>query len=167
MDRDRPQVPLRNVARLADLLAAQTAGRRLSMLMALANQFLAPPSESLWMLATVCEGKTLNFLQGTLDILILTALSRGPQHGYDVVEWIRTTTDGTLQIEDGALYTSLHRLEQRGWSEAEWKTSPKGRKAKYYRLTAEGRRQLRSGERRWAQFAAAVAKVFAAHGRVS
>ena len=104
----------------------------------------------------------MNFLQGTLDILILTALSRGPQHGYDVVEWIRTTTDGTLQIEDGALYTSLHRMEQRGWLESVWKTSPKGRRAKYYRLTAEGRRQLRSGERSWTQFAGAVTKVFAA-----
>jgi transcriptional regulator len=109
----------------------------------------------------------MNFLQGTLDVLILTALSRGPQHGYDVVEWIRTTTDGTLQIEDGALYTSLHRMEQRGWSEAEWKTSPKGRRAKYYRLTAEGRSQLRSGERSWAQFAGAVTKVFAADRRMS
>jgi PadR family transcriptional regulator PadR len=109
----------------------------------------------------------LNFLQGTLDILILTALSHGPQHGYDVVEWIRRVTDGALQIDDGALYTSLHRMEQRGRSESEWKTSPKGRNAKYHRLTAEGRRQLRSGERRWAQFAGAVGKVFAAHRRMS
>ena len=109
----------------------------------------------------------MNFLQGTLDILILTALSRGPQHGYDVVEWIRTTTDGTLHIEDGALYTSLHRMERRGWSESEWKTSPKGRRAKYYRLTTEGRRQLRSGERSWTQFSGAVTKVFAADRRMS
>jgi PadR family transcriptional regulator PadR len=109
----------------------------------------------------------MNFLQGTLDVLILTALSRGPQHGYDVVEWIRRTTDGTLQIDDGALYTSLHRMEQRGWSESEWKTSPKGRRAKYYRLTTEGRRQLHAGERSWTRFAGAVSKVFAAHRRTS
>jgi PadR family transcriptional regulator, regulatory protein PadR len=109
----------------------------------------------------------MNYLQGTLDVLILTALSRGPQHGYDVVEWIRTTTDDTLQIEDGALYTSLHRMEQRGWSASEWKTSPKGRRARYYQLSAEGRRQLHAGERSWTRFAGAVAKVFAAHRRLA
>jgi PadR family transcriptional regulator, regulatory protein PadR len=104
----------------------------------------------------------MNFLQGTLDVLILTALSKAPLHGYDVVDWIRTTTNETLQIDDGALYTSLHRMEKRGWLEPEWRVSPKGRRAKYYRLTAEGRKQLRAGERRWARFADAVAKVFAA-----
>ena len=103
----------------------------------------------------------MNFLQGTLDVLILTALSNGPLHGYDVVEWIRTRTDDTLQIEDGALYTSLHRMEQRAWLEAEWRNSPKGRRAKYYRLTAAGRKQLKAGEQQWTQFAGAVAKVFA------
>jgi transcriptional regulator len=104
----------------------------------------------------------MNFLQGTLDILILTALSKAPLHGYDVVDWIRRTTNETLQIDDGALYTSLHRMEKRGWLEPEWRNSPKGRRAKYYRLTAEGRKQLRAGERRWARFSEAVAKVFAA-----
>lgn len=104
----------------------------------------------------------MNFLQGTLDILILTALAKGPQHGYDVVEWIRATTDDALQIDDGALYTSLHRMEKRGWLTPEWRVSPKGRRAKYYSLTAAGRAELRSGERRWGQFSNAVAKVFAA-----
>jgi PadR family transcriptional regulator PadR len=104
----------------------------------------------------------MNYLQGTLDVLILTALSKEPLHGYDVVDWIRTTTDETLQIDDGALYTSLHRMEKRGWLEPEWRISPKGRRAKYYRLTAEGRKQLRAGERNWARFADAVAKVFSA-----
>jgi PadR family transcriptional regulator len=107
----------------------------------------------------------MNFVQGTLDVLILNALSRGPLHGYDVVEWIRATTRGALQIEDGALYTSLHRMEQRGWLDHEWKVSPKGRRAKYYRLTAAGRRQLRAGERRWKRFADAVARMFAARQR--
>ena len=107
----------------------------------------------------------MNFVQGTLDILILNALSQGPLHGYDVVEWIRATTNGALQIEDGALYTSLHRMEQRGWLVPEWKVSPKGRRAKYYRLTAAGRRQLRAGERRWNRFADAVARMFAARQR--
>jgi len=107
----------------------------------------------------------MNFVQGTLDILILNALSPGPLHGYDVVEWIRATTNGALQIEDGALYTSLHRMEKRGWLAPEWKVSPKGRRAKYYRLTAAGRRQLRAGERRWNRFADAVARMFAARQR--
>jgi len=104
----------------------------------------------------------MNYLQGTLDVLILTALSKEPLHGYDVVDWIRTTTNETLQIDDGALYTSLHRMEKRGWLEPEWRISPKGRRAKYYRLTAEGRKQLRAGERNWARFADAVTKVFSA-----
>lgn len=107
----------------------------------------------------------MNFIQGTLDVLILNALSEYPLHGYDVVEWIRNTTDGALQIDDGALYTSLHRMEARGWLDHEWNVSPKGRRAKYYRLTAEGRKQLRAGERSWTRFAEAVARVFAARQR--
>ena len=104
----------------------------------------------------------MNFLQGTLDVLILTALSGPPLHGYDVVEWIRTTTGGSVEIDDGALYMALHRMERRGWLDAEWRISPKGRRAKYYRLTAEGRKELRAGEKSWTKFSDAVAKVFAA-----
>lgn len=104
----------------------------------------------------------MNFLQGTLDVLILTALSGPALHGYDVVEWIRTTTDGSVDIDDGALYMALHRMERRGWLDAEWRVSPKGRRAKYYRLTNEGRKELRAGEKNWTKFADAVAKVFAA-----
>jgi len=104
----------------------------------------------------------MNFLQGTLDVLLLTALSNSTLHGYDIVEWIRATTDGSLEIDDGALYMALHRMERRGWLEAAWRVSPKGRRAKYYRLTSAGRKQLRLGERDWTKFANAVAKVFAA-----
>jgi len=107
----------------------------------------------------------MNFMPGTLDVLILTALSDGPLHGYDVVEWIRRATEGALRIDDGALYMSLHRMEQRGWLAHEWRVSPKGRRAKYYRLTPIGRRHLRAGERNWRRFANAVASVFAARGR--
>jgi transcriptional regulator len=103
----------------------------------------------------------MNFLQGTLDVLILRALADGKRHGYDVVDWIRRTTDGELDIDDGALYTALHRMEQRGWLLPEWRVSPKGRRAKYYALTADGRRALRAGERRWVKFASAVGRVFA------
>jgi PadR family transcriptional regulator, regulatory protein PadR len=104
----------------------------------------------------------MNFLQGTVDVLLLTALSAGPRHGYDIVEWIRRETDGTLHIDDGALYTSLHRMEKRGWLGHEWRVSPKGRRAKYYHLTREGRNRLRAGELSWRRFAAAVSRLFAA-----
>jgi PadR family transcriptional regulator, regulatory protein PadR len=102
----------------------------------------------------------VNFLQGTLDVLILRALEGGPLHGYDVVAWIFDATGGLLEIEEGALYTALHRMEARDWLAARWATSPKGRRAKYYRLTAEGRRQLRQGEREWIRFSGAVTNVF-------
>ena len=104
----------------------------------------------------------MNFLQGTVDVLLLTALSAGPRHGYDIVEWIRRETDGTLRIDDGALYTSLHRMEKRGWLGHEWRVSPKGRRAKYYHLTRQGRNRLRAGELSWRRFAAAVSRLFAA-----
>ena len=99
-------------------------------------------------------------MQGTLDVLILRALSSGRLHGYDVVAWILETTGGVLEIEEGALYTALHRMEARGWLASEWATSPKGRRAKYYSLTTEGRRHLRQGEREWIRFAGAVTSVF-------
>ena len=104
----------------------------------------------------------MNFMQGTLDMLILNALAARPLHGYDVVAWIRRVTRDELQIEDGALYTSLHRMAHRGWLAHEWRVSPKGRRAKYYRLTPEGRKELRAGERHWKRFAGAVASVIAA-----
>ena len=102
----------------------------------------------------------MNFLQGTLDVLILRALAGGRLHGYDVVAWILEATRGVLQIEEGALYTALHRMEARRWLAAEWATSPKGRRAKYYRLTPDGRQQLRRGEREWSRFSGAVTNVF-------
>ena len=102
----------------------------------------------------------MNFLQGTLDVLVLRALEREQLHGYDVLAWISEATGGLLEIEEGALYTALHRMEARGWRAALWATSPKGRRAKYYRLTPEGRRQLRQGEREWVRFSGAVTNVF-------
>ena len=71
----------------------------------------------------------MNLLQGTLDVLVLNALAKGPLHGYGVVAWIRRATDDALQVEDGALYTALHRMEKRGWLAPEWGVSPKGRRA--------------------------------------
>ena len=101
----------------------------------------------------------LELLQGTLDLLILKTLSWGPRHGYSVASWIRQTTDDRLQIEEGALSTALHRMEKRGWLESEWGISDNNRKAKYYQLTAQGRKQLRAKTTVWTEYAGAVFKV--------
>jgi len=102
---------------------------------------------------------TLSLLQGTADLLILRALQSGPAHGYAVSRWVRERTDGVLIIEDAALYQALHRLEGRGWIEAEWGLSDNNRKAKYYSLTMDGRRQVRSEVSVWRRYAEAVFKV--------
>ena len=101
----------------------------------------------------------VSLLQGTLDVLVLKALAAEPRHGYAVARWIRETTDDTLRIEDGALYTSLHRLENRGWVESEWGVSENNRRARYYRLTGEGIVELGRGEMSWTRYAEAVFKV--------
>jgi PadR family transcriptional regulator PadR len=101
----------------------------------------------------------LDLLQGTLDVLVLKTLSWGPRHGYGVAAWIRDTTDDDLQVEEGALYTALHRMEKRGWIESEWGLSENNRKAKYYQLTPAGRQQLRTQTTRWTRYARAVFKV--------
>lgn len=101
----------------------------------------------------------LPLLQGTLDVLVLKTLSWGPRHGYAIARSIRSTTEGLLQIEDRALYISLHRMEGKDWIESEWGTSENNRKAKYYRLTAAGRRQLQARSRLWTRYAEAVFKV--------
>ncbi|MDQ6887822.1 MAG: PadR family transcriptional regulator [Gemmatimonadota bacterium] len=101
----------------------------------------------------------LELLQGTLDVLILKTLTWGPRHGYAVARWIGQTTGDTLRIEEGALYTALHRMEKRGWIEAEWGLSETNRRAKYYQLTAAGRKQLRVKTAHWTLYAEAVFKV--------
>ncbi len=104
----------------------------------------------------------LNLLQGTLDVLVLKTLLSRPRHGYGVAQWIRETTDDALNIEDGALYTALHRMEKRKWLSSDWGLSENNRKAKYYRLTSAGRKQLQTGTRDWTQYAEAVFKVLEA-----
>jgi transcriptional regulator len=104
----------------------------------------------------------MNLMQGTLDLLVLSALLFGPRHGYGVVSWVRETTEGTLEIEEGALYTSLHRMERRGWLDSEWGLSENNRRAKYYSLTPEGRRRCRLETQAWTRYAEAVFKVVAA-----
>jgi transcriptional regulator len=110
----------------------------------------------------------LNLLQGTLDILVLKALASGPLHGYGVARWIRETTEDALQIEEGALYTALHRMKKRGWLESDWGLSENNRKAKYYSLSPTGQKQLRSGASTWTLYAEAVFKVLRApEGKVA
>ena len=104
----------------------------------------------------------LDLLQGTLDVLVLRALSCGSMHGYAVARFIHQGSDGSFKVLDGALYTALHRMEERGWVESEWGTSEKGKRAKFYRLTAAGRRALRTETDGWNDYVAAVARVMKA-----
>ena len=93
-----------------------------------------------------------NLLRGTLDLLILKALSWGPRHGYAVSEWIEQATDSAFLIGEGTLYPALHRLERRGWLTAEWGISDNNRQAKYYRLARAGRARLQAGTNSWHRF---------------
>jgi transcriptional regulator len=94
-----------------------------------------------------------------VPVLIMKAVAGEPRHGYGVADAIRRITDGTLEIEDGALYTSLHRMEKRGWLEAEWGVSDSNRRAKFYALTAAGRKALDDATGEWSRYAEAVFKV--------
>jgi transcriptional regulator len=98
-------------------------------------------------------------LQGTLDLLVLKTLARGPQHGYGIAVHIQQVSDEVLRVEEGSLYPALHRIEQTGWISSEWGISDNNRRAKYYRLTAAGRKQLAKEEENWDQLTRAVAKV--------
>jgi PadR family transcriptional regulator PadR len=105
---------------------------------------------------------TLALMQGTVDLLILKALQQGPGHGYTVSRFVRERTDGVLQMEDAALYQALHRLEHKGWIASEWGLSENNRRAKYYSLTAAGKRQLREEVTAFTRYAAAIFKVIEA-----
>jgi transcriptional regulator len=108
------------------------------------------------------SAKELDLLQGTLDVLVLRALSWQPMHGYAVARFIRQGSGQTFKVLDGALYTALHRMEERGWVDAEWGASDKKKRAKFYRLTAAGRRALRSETQSWNDYVAAVGRVMTA-----
>jgi transcriptional regulator len=101
----------------------------------------------------------LSVLQGTLDLLVLRALTWGTMHGYAIMRWIRQSADGELEVEDAALYPSLHRLEVRGLIEAEWGLSENKRKARFYRITPIGRRALRAELESWRRYVKVVARV--------
>jgi len=95
-------------------------------------------------------------LRGTLDLLVLKAVSAAPAHGYEIARWVERATGDTLRIEDGSLYPALYRLEERGLIDAEWRLTDDRRRAKYYGLTATGRRRLREETVSWTQYARAV-----------
>jgi len=104
---------------------------------------------------------TIDLLQGTVDVLILRTLAWQPMHGYAISRWIRERSDGILAIEGAALYQALHRLERKRWVAPSWGVSDNNRRAKFYQLTAEGRRQLRSETATWQTYSAAVSRVLA------
>ena len=101
----------------------------------------------------------MDLVQGTLDVLVLRGLTWGPRHGYAVARWIEQSSGGSLTVLDGALYTALHRMEVREWIAAEWGVSALGRRAKFYRLTPAGRKQLLAETKGWTDYVAAVGKV--------
>lgn len=103
--------------------------------------------------------RRLDLPQGTLDLLLLRTLALGPLHGWGISERVRQMSRDVLQIQQGSLYPALHRLERRGWIKARWGTSDQNRRAKYYELTAGGRKQLLAQQKDWARMTAAVADV--------
>jgi PadR family transcriptional regulator PadR len=105
------------------------------------------------------RAKESDLLQGTLDMLILKALARGPLHGYAIAEWIVASSDDALRVEEGALYPALHRLELKGLLGAEWGLSENNRRAKYYRLLPAGRKALAAEAERWNRMSSAIARV--------
>jgi transcriptional regulator len=101
----------------------------------------------------------IELLQGTLDLLILQTLRPGPAHGHAIAKAIERSSDDVLQVEQGSLYPALHRLEDRGWVQAEWRQTETGREAKFYSLTRKGRKQLEAEVRNWEQVSQAVALI--------
>jgi len=104
----------------------------------------------------------VDLLQGTLDVLVLKALSWGPRHGHGVARVIRDSTSGTLDVTDGSLYVALHRLEERGLVDSEWGLSDKGKRARFYRLTTAGRRQLKTETASWQRYVQTVTRLLTA-----
>jgi PadR family transcriptional regulator PadR len=98
-------------------------------------------------------------VQGTLDMLILQTLQWGPQHGYGIVQALRTHSGEVLQVETGSLYPALHRLERQGWVRSQWKLTQSNQRARYYQITAAGKKQLASDHDRWQQMVSAIATV--------
>jgi transcriptional regulator len=105
---------------------------------------------------------SVDLLQGTLELIVLKTLSWGPMHGFGIARWMQRTTEDVLQVEEGSLYPALYRMENRGWIKANWALTENGRRAKYYRLTAAGKRQLAAATASWDQVSGAIAKIMSA-----
>ena len=103
----------------------------------------------------------VDLMQGTLEVLILRALAGDPMHGYGIAHWLRTRTDGVLQVQDAALYQALRRMERKGWVEAEWGVSENNRRARYYTLSAAGRRQLTAEHAEFDRMVSVIQRVLA------
>ena len=104
-------------------------------------------------------GTQVELVQGSLDIIVLKTLSWHPMHGFGIARWIQQTTDDVLQVEEGSLYPSLYRMENKGWVKAEWRITENNRRAKFYRLTAIGKRQLTDQSEKWETFVIAMSKI--------
>jgi transcriptional regulator len=105
------------------------------------------------------RAKKPDALQGTLDLLVLRILSRGPQHGYGIARHIETASDDSLRVEEGSLYPALHRMQQLGWIAADWQTTANNRRARVYRLTRAGAKRLEAERERWERLTKGVGKV--------
>lgn len=101
----------------------------------------------------------IDLLQGSLDVIVLKTLSWQPMHGFGIARWIQRVSEDALQVEEGSLYPALYRMENRGWVKAEWRTTENNRRAKYYRLTAAGRRQLAQSTDTWERFAGVMTRI--------
>ncbi|HXE60246.1 MAG TPA: PadR family transcriptional regulator [Gemmatimonadaceae bacterium] len=108
------------------------------------------------------SGTSVALLQGTLDVIVLKTLSWGPMHGFGIARWIQQTTGDVLRVEEGSLYPSLYRMENRGWVRAQWRITDNHRRAKYYSLTAAGRRQLAAQSTTWSAFSVAMGRIMSA-----
>ena len=115
-------------------------------------------------MSTRDENRRIELLQGTLDLLVLRILAAGQEHGQGIARAIQQQTDGTLLVEHGSLYPALQRLERRGWIRAEWGTSDNNRRARFYRLTTAGRKQLADGTRQWYRLSHMITRVLGPEG---
>ena len=111
------------------------------------------------------QPERLEFLQGTLEVLILRSLQIGPNHAYGITQFLETQSGDEFLVDNGSLYPALQRLLQRAWIAAQWKTSPNGRRARYYRLTPAGRKQLIAATSRWERFVEAMGRILSPEGK--
>jgi PadR family transcriptional regulator PadR len=106
--------------------------------------------------------RSIDLLQGSLDVIVLKTLSWQPLHGFGIARWIQRVTEDALQVEEGSLYPALYRMENKGWIKAEWRLTENNRRAKYYRLTPAGKRQLAAASATWDTFADAMTRIMRA-----